>query len=204
LTEGSHDTAITSVTTDTPSQETFPPSDAFAIGPHSLAVSFDTLNTPNPGYLFGLLFSSLRSTRLTTAEAYSIASDLAEYVLQAAERVRNLGISMCYSLTADYERWPVVQWNEGDVEVLRLYHLEDSSCSWLTHYGLGKHWTPAGKNWLQASVSWSVRNRRSLRSLFVASQHLKESLRLSSDILNEQEKSSLFPQIKSVSFSGVC
>jgi hypothetical protein len=193
LTEGGHDTAVT---TDT--QETSLPSDAFAMGPHS----FDTFDTSNPGYLFGLLFSSLRSAHLTPAEANSVASDLAKYVLHAAERVYNLRISVCYSLTTDYERWPVVQWKEGDVDVLRMYHLEDSSCSWLTHYGLGKHWTPAGKDWLQAAVSWSVHDQTSLRSLFVASQHLKGSLRWS-DMLNEQEKSP-FPQIKSVSFSGVC
>jgi hypothetical protein len=187
-------------TTHTRSQETLIQSPSSSMSPQSqpqqAPVEADMFDTPSYESI-----SSLLSAYLTPAEAHLIASDFAQYIQQAVERVRDLRVSVCYSLAADEKSWPVVEWKEGDVEVLRLYHLEDNSCSWLTHYGVGKHWTPAGKDWLQAAVSWSVRNRRSLRSLFVASQHLKARLRLSSDIRNEEE-SSLFPEcrMKSVSF----
>lgn len=86
-----------------------------------------------------------------------------------------------YSLHDDYEVWPAVKYRVGEMEVLVLFYpetLDDGNLflSALTHYGLGKHWTPMGKDWKQSSISWYVRDLNSFRALCVAAQHLMEDV----------------------------
>jgi len=82
----------------------------------------------------------------------------------------------CFSLpsnTLPFERWPVILWNDGDMEILQLYHVDETGfCNYLTHYGMGKHTTSEGKMYLQSSIAWKVNDLGNLRPLCVCAQHL--------------------------------
>jgi hypothetical protein len=134
---------------------------------------------PIEGFDYQFIFDSISSC------TSPIVGDLiARYLVdhQLDGPISNCRASVLHSLTAGYDRWPVFQWNEGDIEVIKIFNINDEypSCNWLAHYGCGKHSTRTGKEWKRSAICWSVGDTRGLRSLVVASQHLLGSLQLPS------------------------
>jgi len=77
------------------------------------------------------------------------------------------------SNTVPYDRWAGMLWNEGQMEILRLYHVDESGfCNYLTHYGEGKHSTTEGKKYVKSAIGWHVNALENLWPLCIAAQHL--------------------------------
>jgi len=110
--------------------------------------------------------------------AVSIVNHLEEYETWATCLAPIVSISQarCFSLpsnTLPFDRWPVILWNDGGMEILQLYHVDDTGfCNYLAHYGMGKHSTSEGKMYLQSSIAWGVNRLGNLWPLCVGAQHL--------------------------------
>ena len=77
------------------------------------------------------------------------------------------------SNTVPYDRWAGMLWNEGNMEILQLYHVDESGfCNYLTHYGEGKKSTSEGKKYVKSAIGWQVNALEKLWPLCVAAQHL--------------------------------
>ena len=136
------------------------------------------LHPTKTGYQDGSEFATIHSTfnRLTSPKiAESIVNHLQLYSQRALETMKDFRPFVLPSLCEAHDCWPVLMWNEGELEALRLFHVdEDGStfCNFLTHYASGKRTDGNGKDWMSSAIYWSVSDLRVLRSLFVASQHL--------------------------------
>ena len=116
---------------------------------------------------FGFYFSS--------GVAASIRRHMEHYLLHLSSQI--ISNSRCFrllSFTESYDHWPVMTWNEGDMEVLRLFLVDSQThfCNFLTHYGRGKRSFSNGKNWEHSAISWQVNDLTVLKALCIAAQHL--------------------------------
>lgn len=129
------------------------------------------------------------SIAFTRTAAEHIVDFMKNYASRAIYPVSKFGVSVLRSLTTEYNDWAMLEWREGEVEVLTLIHVGDGenfSCDRITHYGLGKHSTSSGKDWKQGAISWSFGEMSSLESLVVAVHHVLRISRMpSSDCLEQ-------------------
>lgn len=140
---------------------------------------------PNPSDLRDLAFEELMillPPALHSDVKHSIATWMAQYLGKVPLPHSELRTSILPSLTAEYDYWPVLEWETGeDIEVRGLFHVDESGCcNCLLHYASGKRSTSAGKEWFQKSMEWRFNSRSSLKSLVLATQHQLERIRLSS------------------------
>jgi len=107
--------------------------------------------------------------------AASIGRHMEHYLLHFSSQI--ISNSRCFrllSFTESYDHWPVMTWNEGDMEILRLFHVDSQThfCNFLTHYGRGKRSFSNGKRWEHSAISWQVNDLTVLKALCIAAQHL--------------------------------
>jgi hypothetical protein len=77
------------------------------------------------------------------------------------------------SNTLHYDLWAGMLWNEGDMEILQIYYIDEIGfCNYLTHYGKGKYRTANGMWYSHSAIGWQVCDLENLRHLCVAAQHL--------------------------------
>jgi hypothetical protein len=77
------------------------------------------------------------------------------------------------SNTLHYYMWAGMLWNEGDMEVLQIYYIDETGfCNYLTHYGKGKYRTANGMRYAHSAIGWQVCDFENLTHLCVAAQHL--------------------------------
>lgn len=109
--------------------------------------------------------------------ALSLTSWVTQYFNTTKFSLSSCRAWVLYSLTPDYGQWPIVEWREGDMEMMAIFHFDDDYhgdgfCDCLTHYSSGKHSSSGEKGWIQQSICWTVNGLNSLKSLVVAMQHL--------------------------------
>ena len=116
---------------------------------------------------FGFYFSS--------CIADSIRQHMEHYLsYSCSQAISNSRYFRLLSFTESYDHWPVMTWNEGQMEVLRLFHVDSEThfCNFLTHYGWGKRSFSDGKRWEHSAISWQVNDLTVLKALCIAAQHL--------------------------------
>jgi hypothetical protein len=128
------------------------------------------------GFNYDMIYS-----HFSTGFSPKVADSIIKHVKSYEELPRDpdwacISNARCFLLpsnTEPYDRWGGMFWNEGEMEILRLYHVDESGfCNYLTHYGKGKHSTPEGKKYRQSAIGWQVNDFESLWPLCVGAQHL--------------------------------
>lgn len=136
------------------------------------------LNQPSP--TDRTIVGQILRLPIKSTVAHSVAAWVERYFQGTQSPPSNFRASVIYSLTADYDYWPVVDWKERELEVRTLFHVdEDGFCNCVSHYASGKHSISAGKDWIQSAMCWTVSGPSSLKSLVVAVQHQLERVRIS-------------------------
>jgi len=120
-------------------------------------------------------YNSLREV----LESRSVPSFVRDGVFQfmrnhkASHQISKFKCSVYDSLTELSQRWVLLEWTEGDLEILCLAEVEiDGFCNFLTHSGLGKQSSEEGKRWTWSAVGWTVSDFSVLQSLFLAAQYV--------------------------------